>query len=151
MRIELINNETNLLERGIDYFYKKWGSKTNFNFYKDCIENSIRDAVSLPKFYLMLNKDEIIGCYALLTNDIISRQDLIPWFACLYVEEQYRNLGLAEKLLSHSLETSKNKGYDMLYLSTELNDFYEKKGWNYYSNGFGVFGNELKIYAIQTT
>jgi predicted acetyltransferase len=85
-----------------------------------------------------------------LTNDIISRQDLMPWFACLYVEDNYRNQGLAERLLKHSLIESQKLGFDILYLSTELNDFYEKKGWKYHSKGFGVFGDEMKIYSTKT-
>lgn len=147
MKIELITKESNLLENGIEYFWKQWGNESNFDFYKDCIENSISDNKPLPKFYLMLDKDKIIGSYALLTNDIISRQDLIPWFACLFVDENYRNQGLAEELIKHSLNESQKRGFDTSYLSTDLNDFYEKKGWSYYSKGHTVFGDEIKIYS----
>jgi len=150
MKIELITKESNLLEKGTEYFWKQWGTESNFNFYKDCIENSISDNKSLPKFYLMLDKDKIIGSYALLTNDIISRQDLMPWFACLYVDENYRNLGLAERLIRHGLNESQKKGFKTLYLSTDLIDFYEKKEWNYLSNGYGVDGNKIKIYSKET-
>ncbi|MEH6535623.1 MAG: GNAT family N-acetyltransferase [Psychroserpens sp.] len=150
MKIELITKESNLLEKGTEYFWKQWGIELNFNFYKDCIENSISDNKSLPKFYLMLDKDKIIGSYALLTNDIISRQDLMPWFACLYVDENYRNLGLAEKLIRHGLNESQKKGFKTLYLSTDLKGFYEKKGWNYHSIGYGVDGNKIKIYFKET-
>ena len=150
MEIELITKESGLLKKGVDYIWKHWGSESNFNFYKDCIENSVSDNESIPKFYLMLDEDKIIGCYALLTNDIISRQDLMPWFACLYVEENYRNQGLAKELISHGLKESQKKGFNTLYLSTDLNGFYEKKGWNYYSKGYGVFGDEIKIYSTKT-
>ena len=150
MKIELLTKESNLLEKGTEYFWRQWGTESNFNFYKDCIENSISDNKSLPKFYLMLDKDKIIGSYALLINDIISRQDLMPWFACLYVDENYRSLGLAEKLIRHGLNESQKKGFKTLYLSTDLNDFYEKKEWNYLSNGYGVDGNKIKIYSKET-
>ena len=146
MKIELITKESNLLEKGTEYFWKQWGTESNFIFYKD----SISDNKSLPKFYLMLDKDKIIGSYALLTNDIISRQDLMPWFACLYVDENYRNLGLAERLIRHGLNESQKKGFKTLYLSTDLIDFYEKKEWNYLSNGYGVDGNKIKIYSKET-
>jgi N-acetylglutamate synthase-like GNAT family acetyltransferase len=79
---------------------EKLGNESNFDFYKDCIENSLSDDKSLPKFYIMLDNDEIIGSYALLTNDIISRQDLMPWFACLFVDGNYRSQGLAEELMN---------------------------------------------------
>jgi len=38
----------------------------------------------------MLDGERVAGCCALLTNDLISRQDLWPWLACLYVEPDYR-------------------------------------------------------------
>lgn len=147
MNIELITKESDLLGRGIEYFWKKWGNESNFDFYKDCIENSIFDDNSLPKFYLMLDENKIIGSYALLTNDLISRQDLFPWFACLFVDENYRNQGLANKLMKHGIDESRKRGFDNLYLSTDLNDFYEKKGWKYYSKGFTFLGDSVKIYS----
>lgn len=147
MKIELIKKGSDLLEKGVEYFWRHWGNELNFDFYKDCIENSISDHKSLPKFYLMLDRDKIIGSYALLTNDIISRQDLMPWFACLFVEENYRSQGLAEELITHGLAESKKKGFNILYLSADLNGFYEKKGWNYHSKGYGVSGDEITIYS----
>ena len=146
MKIELITQKSDLLEKGIEYFWKQWGNESNFNFYKDCIENSLSDNKSLPKFYLMLDDDKIIGSYALLTNDLISRQDLLPWLACLYVEENYRKQGLAHQLLQHGISESKNRGFDHLFLSTDLEGFYEKKGWEYFSKGYNAFGDGLKIY-----
>jgi GNAT superfamily N-acetyltransferase len=95
----------------------------------------------------MLDRDVIIGSYALLTNDIISRQDLMPWFACLFIDKNHRNQGLAEELIEHALDESQKMGFNTLYLSTELIDFYEKKGWNYHSKGYLVFGDEIKIYS----
>lgn len=147
MNIELITKESDLLERGIEYFWKQWGNESNFEFYKDCIENSISNLKSLPKFYLMLDKDKIIGSYALLINDLISRQDLFPWFACLFVDESYRNQGLANDLINHGISESKKRGFNNLYLSTELNEFYEKKGWEYISKGYTAFGESIKIYS----
>ncbi|MFY0652106.1 MAG: GNAT family N-acetyltransferase [Cyclobacteriaceae bacterium] len=147
MKIELINKEGDFLKKGIEYFWKKWGNESNFNFYKDCIENSLSDDRSLPKFYLIIDENKIIGSYALLINDLISRQDLIPWFACLFVDEDYRNRGLANEIIKHSMIESRKRGFDTLYLSTELDGFYEKKGWEYHANGYTAFGDSLKIYS----
>lgn len=146
-KIELIEKGSGLVERGVQYFWKCWGNESNLNFYKDCIEHPLSDRNSLPKFYVLLDEDEIIGSYALLTNDLISRQDLMPWFACLFVNEAYRNQGLAEKLLTHGLDEAKRIGFNRLYLATNLNNFYERKAWDFHSKGYGVNGSEFKIYS----
>ncbi|MFT4848895.1 MAG: putative N-acetyltransferase YhbS [Sediminicola sp.] len=57
----------------------------------------------------MLDNFEIIGSYALLTNDIISRQYLMLAPVCLFVDENYRNQGLAEKLINHRINESQKK------------------------------------------
>ncbi|MEO1627643.1 MAG: GNAT family N-acetyltransferase [Bacteroidota bacterium] len=150
MTIELLTEKSSLLDQGIRYFWTCWGRDSNFSFYENCIQNSLSDAIDLPKFYLLLQGEEIIGSYALLRNDIISRQDLVPWFACLHVEEAFRNRGLAEKLLKHALEEAQKMGYDQLYLSTSLDGFYEKKGWTFFADGYGVGGDLFKIYAKST-
>jgi N-acetylglutamate synthase-like GNAT family acetyltransferase len=104
----------------------------------------------LPKFYVVLEINEIIASYALVTNDIISRQDLYPWFACLFVNPGHRNKGIADKLLKHGLNEAAQKGFKYLYLSSDLENFYERKGWTHTTNGFNIHGIELKIYRKET-
>ena len=151
MKIERIKEGTILLEDGVDYFWKCWGNDANFDFYKDCIVHSMADRQFLPNFYLLLEDNAIIGSYALLTNDIISRQDLMPWFACLFVNEAYRNQGLAEKLLQHGLKEAKKMRFHTVYLSTDLDNFYERKAWGFYAKGYGADGSEIKIYSKATS
>jgi GNAT superfamily N-acetyltransferase len=150
MDIFEISEQPDLMDEAIFFFWECWGSERNFEFYKDCILHSLNKANRLPKFYIGLNQDKIIGTYALLTNDLISRQDLMPWLACLFVIESERNQGYAEKLLLHGIHQANAKGFDKLYLSTDLNNFYERKGWTYLCNGFGVSGGMDKIYSIST-
>ncbi|MEO0777712.1 MAG: GNAT family N-acetyltransferase [Bacteroidota bacterium] len=150
LTIDLITRDSGLVEAGVNYFWKCWGSDSNFDFYRDCIVHSLVPEVALPKFYLLRRGSEIVGSYALLTNDLISRQDLLPWFACLFVEEAHRNQGLAGKLLDHALLEARKGGFDHLYLSTDLKGFYEKKGWDFYALGYGVGGDPFSIYVRST-
>lgn len=151
MEIFELSEKQNYKEKAIQYFWKQWGSESNFKFYEDCMIHSLNGKKNLPNFYIGLEKEEIVGSYALLTNDIISRQDLYPWFACLYVNESKRKKGYAEKLLNHALAQAKKMGYNELYLSTDLINFYERKGWNQYGLGYGVSGDAFKIYSKSTT
>ena len=152
MKIEIIeiSHRMDLLDRGISYFWKCWGNDSNFKFYKDCIENSLDNRNALPKFYLAMMENEMVGSYALLTNDIISRQDLMPWFACLYVNEDQRNKRIAGQLIQHALCETSKKGFEQLYLSTHLNGFYENKGWKHVANGYHIDDSEIKIYEKST-
>jgi len=151
MKIFELSKKPNKLDEAIAYFWKCWGNESNFIFYADCIRNSVNEKNVLPKFYIAIESDEIIGSYALLTNDIISRQDLMPWFACLYLNESHRGKGYAGALLDHGINQAKIKGFENLYLSTDLINFYEKKGWKEFGKGYGVSGNEFKIYSKATS
>ncbi len=150
MEIKELSQVDYLLEEAIDYFWKEWGNDSNRAFYKDCMVHSLDAKNALPKFYLGFLGNEIIGSYALLTNDIISRQDLMPWFACLLVNEDKRGCGYGEQLLKHGLQESNKKGFDKLYLSSDLINFYEKKGWTHSSIGYNLFGDSFKIYEKST-
>ncbi|PRY99948.1 acetyltransferase (GNAT) family protein [Marinilabilia salmonicolor] len=145
-----VSRQNGLIDKAVDYFWNCWGNDNNFNFYKDCIAHSLDAEKGLPGFYVVLNHSEIIASYALLVNDLISRQDLLPWLACLYVDEKYRNKGIAEQLLKHGLKEARGKGYDKLYLSTDLEGFYEKYGWSHFADGFNIVNVKMKIYAKST-
>jgi GNAT superfamily N-acetyltransferase len=153
MEIEIreLSEIPELTKVAVRYFWECWGNDTNFNFYHDCIVHSLDKDKFLPKFYLAVHEGNIIGSYALLVNDIISRQDLMPWFACLFVNEAHRNKGIADQLLKHGLKQAKAKGFGSLYLSTDLENFYERKGWTYFGIGYGVSGGENKMYAKSTS
>ena len=150
MIISRLSQDSPLLKSTIHYFWNCWGSDSNFKFYEDCILHSLEREDALPNFYILIDENKIIGTYALLVNDIISRQDLMPWLACLYVEEAYRNKGHAAALLQHGLEEAKRMGYERLYLSTDIEGFYEKKGWKFFDEAYGVGGNEFRVYMKPT-
>jgi predicted GNAT family N-acyltransferase len=150
MEIIELSQRKDLLDTAVQYIWRCWGNECNIKFYENCIYHAVDEMKPLPKFYLGLIDNEIIASYALLTNDIISRQDLFPWFACLYVNEEHRNKGLASRLLHHGLQQTAEKKFDYLYLSTDLENFYEKYGWSHYTNGFNIVDTEIKIYRKAT-
>lgn len=150
MEIFELSEKPTLINTAIDYFWKSWGNANNFKFYQNCIEHSLDKKDGLPKFYIGIENESIVCSYALLVNDIISRQDLYPWFACLYVNESKRNNGYGEQLLNHGLKETKSLGNDQLFLSTDLVNYYEKKGWNEMGIGYGVSGDKFKIYSKST-
>jgi len=94
--------------------------------------------------------DKILGSSALLTNDLISRHDLMPWVGCLYMIPEARGRGLGGKLLGHVVEEAERMGYQSVYLGTDLDGYYEKYGWSFLDRAWLVNGEEVSVYRRGT-
>ena len=138
------------LDKAVAYIHSKWGRPANYPFYYDAIAHSSEADKPLPRFYLMLKQDEIVGCYALLTNDLISRQDLYPWLGCLFVEESERGNEQGNILMQHGIAEASRLGFKTLYLTTDHDGYYEKYGWQRMEDGFDLSGVAGRIYWINT-
>ena len=143
-----IRQQPQYLERGIDYFSTRWG--IDRKIYEDSIVNSLTTESKLPRWYLMIREGDIIGSFGLITNDFVSRQDLYPYLCALYIEESERGKELGSKLLIHGRQEAKRLGFEKLYLCTDHNDYYEKYGWIYIAKGYHPWGDESKIYEINS-
>lgn len=130
----------------VELFWGYWGSENNRPFYEQCMQNS-HGPDGIPRFYVAMIEGEMVGIYALLRNDINSRHDLYPWFACLYVKVEHRGKGIAAVLLQHGSEQAKNLGFKTLYLESNLDNFYEKLGWRENGVTYDPFGHHAKIYV----
>ncbi|MEK8127960.1 GNAT family N-acetyltransferase [Paenibacillus filicis] len=149
MNIEIVpvRSRPELLEAAISYFWEKWGSETSYRFYRNCIEHSCTTKSDLPRFYIAMDEERIIGSYALLRSDLNSRQDLAPWFACLYVDQDYRGERVGALLQQHAVQESREFGYQQLYLCTDLTGYYERTGWSYIGEGYSLNDDETRVYA----
>ena len=94
----------------------------------------------------MLKDDEIIGSYGLIVNDFNSRGDLWPWLAALYVNESERGAALGARLLVHGVNEAGKLGFKSVYLITDHVGYYEKYGWHYIADGYGLDGEASRIY-----
>ena len=146
VKIKELSEETDLLDKAIHVFWSQWGSDGNYPFYADCMKHSLNNNTDLPKFYIAMIEDKIIGTYALLRNDLISRQDIYPWLACLYVKKEYRGKEIGKMMLEHAVTEASKKNFNSIYLSTDLEGYYEKYGWSFFGTGYGITGDSYKIY-----
>ncbi len=134
------------LEKAARYIHGKWGNDTNYLFYRDAMANSSNSEQGLPRFYLLTKNNDIVGCYALIVNDFISRHDLMPWFACLFVEKDERGKKLSGLMFDHAIREAKKSGFATIYLTTDLDGFYEKFGWERIEDGYDIRGQITRIY-----
>ncbi|MDM5336330.1 GNAT family N-acetyltransferase [Fictibacillus enclensis] len=150
MKIVNVQKRMDLFDRAVNTYWEQWGNQDNFVFYQDCIKHSCKTEEDLPRFYIGLVDDQIVGTVALLRNDLNSRQDLTPWLACLYVSPGYRGKGLGAQLLDHAVKETRRKEYPHLYLATDLQNYYERYGWSQHVEVYGPDGGSLKIYRMPT-
>lgn len=127
------------IDKAVDYIHGVWGSEQNYPFYRDAIYHSSLVGKALPRFFLLLNHGEIIGCSALITNDFISRHDLYPWMACLFVDERERGKEYGKLLMKHAEQEARRAGFAAIYLTTDHDGYYEKYGWTRIEDGIDLF------------
>lgn len=118
-----------------DWMYKWWGQDEGYTLDSvKCYINHSFQKERLPKTYGLFNDNRIIGMFQFTYSDLDIRPDIYPWLANLYVDEKYRNKGVAKILLKKINEIAKSElEFNELYLFTTHVGLYEKFGWEYVS------------------
>jgi GNAT superfamily N-acetyltransferase len=126
------------------WHWSQWGTPLNRGLYGSLVSHCMRDAI--PVIYLAFADGDPAGTVGLLRTDLLSRQDLTPWMAVLYVLPEYRGSGIASVLQEHALAEARRLGYGEIYLYTKLSGFYEKTGWEYSEHDVDDHGESIRIY-----
>ena len=77
---------------------------------------------------ILLEGTELIGFISIFPNDCEEEKDLSPWYATMYVKEEYRNRGYSRILNDAILREAKNRGFKTVYLKTDKENYYDKFG-----------------------
>lgn len=119
----------NLKDYGAEWFHQKW--HIPLEAYLESMEACLKNADTVPQWYMAVLGDKIIGGLGVIENDFHNRKDLTPNVCAVYVEEEYRCHGIAGKLLDLACGDMKEKGISTLYLLTDHTSFYERYGWEF--------------------
>ena len=93
---------------------------------------------------ILLDNDILIGFISIFPKDGEERQDLSPWYATMYVKEEYRGKGYSRILNDSILAEAKKRNIKKLFLKTYLENYYEKFGARYLEK----LNNGEKLYYI---
>ena len=93
---------------------------------------------AVPRWYIVLDEEEII-------------EEIENSGFALFVDEQWRNRGIAGRILDFALRNMGSFGIERLYLLTEHTDFYEKYGWKFMTMAKYDDGELLRLYAADCT
>ncbi len=127
--IKKIQEHKDLLKPAARWFHQKWNIPESA--YLESMEECLNNTSPVPQWYVVLNGQEIIAGLGVIENDFHDRKDLTPNVCAVYVDEAYRNQGIAGRMLRFVCEEFSQKGIGTLYLVTDHTSFYERYGWEF--------------------
>lgn len=131
------------------WFHEKW--KVPVEAYLESMEDSRRAKGGVPAWYVIPDEQgHIIAGIGVIENDFHKRKDLAPNLCALFVEEPWRNRGLARQLLDHACKGLAEAGVEKAYLITSHREFYERCGWRFYGMIEEDDGNRIRMYERET-
>lgn len=151
------------LNEGINYApvlagwaYNQWYKERNIPY--DIVDLEYRKRASstnIPLTWVAIENNIPAGMCTLKENDLWSRKDLNPWLSALYVMPEFRNTGIAGKLVDRVIVKARELNFIRLYLflgqgsNIDLDSFYSKHGWKYYEDGIDNDSRQTKIFYFQ--
>ena len=94
----------------------------------NCNENK------LPVRMVAIVDNKCAGSVSLVENDLSCR-NYTPWLASLYVDKDYRNQKIGERLIERVQTITTDLGYKELFLRTEhASGYYRKLNWEFIEN-----------------
>lgn len=119
-----------MAERAAEWFHSAWGIPKKA--YMESIADCTGKLLPVPRWYVVMDGTRIIAGLGVIENDFHDRKDLTPNVCAVYVDEAYRNRGIAGKMLDFACADMRQNGIDTLWLLTGHTDFYERYGWSFF-------------------
>ena len=130
MKIINLKNSNNYLEEYVRLCALEWGvPKSDEEVKKKVSEILVND--KLISVLGLLEDDNLLGFISLFKYDGDERRDLTPWYATMYVKDEYRGKGYSKLLNDAIINEARNLGYNKIYLKSDLVNYYEKFGAKY--------------------
>ena len=147
MKIKNIMDDIKHLEEYAKICQVTWGKKKTNEELKKYTKEKVKRILEEDKVISilgLLDNDKLIGFISLFKYDGDEMKNLTPWYATMYVKKEYRNKGYSKILNNAILNEAKKKGYDKIYLKSNLVNYYEKFGAKYIE----TLNNKEKLYYI---
>ena len=128
----------------------EWGER---NLSRKEFENKINRKINQIKnlfdnqYYcklILLDDKNLVGFISIFPKDGNERKYLSPWYATMYVKEEYRGKGYSKILNNAILNEAKKRKIEKIFLKTRLENYYEKFGAIFIDK----LSNGEKLYCI---
>ncbi|PLR35707.1 GNAT family N-acetyltransferase [Chimaeribacter arupi] len=129
-----------------DWLCQAFGNAQSRAFFDSIVVSSLKKT-GLPITFIARDGDRLVGTVGLWRSDLLSRQDLTPWLAALYVDEAYRGRSIGQQLQAHVVEVARQAGFAALYLYATFNGYYERHGWGLMGEGVEYPDERVWVYS----
>ncbi|UJD95930.1 GNAT family N-acetyltransferase [Lelliottia amnigena] len=137
-------------EQVTEWLWQAFGDGLPREFLASIVTHS-QQPDALPITFVAVEGELLLGTVGLWRCDLITRQDLYPWLAALYVDESARGRGLAGKLQEYVIAYAARAGYSELHLWSACRDFYERYGWHDIGDALEYPNKTVHLYRYSLT
>ncbi|WNN47886.1 GNAT family N-acetyltransferase [Siccibacter colletis] len=145
MMIQPLYQAPHHAEQVTEWLWQAFGQGLSRAFFASVIAHS-QQPDALPLTFIATEGETLLGTVGLWRCDLISRQDLFPWLAALYIDEPQRGRGLGQALQQHVIQYARQQGYASLHLYAAFRDYYERFGWQHIGEGIDYPGTRVNLY-----
>ena len=151
LKIFNIKDKPEYIEEVCILTQREWGDKNLSEYeFKNRVNMKIQKlygALDNPYYckLILLDDDVLIGFISIFESDGDERLDLKPWYATMFVKEEFRGKGYSKILNDAILNEARKRGFSRLYLKSDLVNYYEKFGAKYIEE----LSNGEKLYYIE--
>ena len=152
MKFDYLHNHPQHTQTIAEWHYSEWGAKdSSVSETLDGLHEYCNPTNALPLALLALENNELLGVCQLKHHELTNHfPNLSPWLGGVFVPTHHRGLGIASKIVLHSIDVARSLGIEKVYLHTKrLNGgIYQKLGWQPLSIHKGRSGESLVMERV---
>lgn len=151
IKIEYLKNFPEYLQTVVEWVYPEWWqSRYTFNEVVEIYKTVLNDHI-LPIGLIAFENDKPVGTALICEDDPDIKLGISPWLEGLYIKKDHRKCGIGKTLIMKIEDIATNFGYTNLYLSSGLENFYEKMNFieiKRLENGDSLFEKKLNTQKV---
>lgn len=149
MNILSLRDAPQFAEQVTEWLWRAFDADNSRDFMASVVASSLSGAAFPVTFVAVDEAGRALGTVGFWRCDLISRQDLFPWLAALYVDDAARGSGLSMALQQHVIDYARQRGYDRLWLWSTFGGYYERCGWTPAGEALDYPDKPVRLYQRQ--
>jgi GNAT superfamily N-acetyltransferase len=133
MTIEYLADRREFIPTVAHWLHEEWGHLRPNETVDDRVARVERACGhrQIPTTLVAVEKNEPVGCASLIERDMLTRSELSPWLAGVFVPRGHRRRGIGAALVEKVVQEARSLGVPRLYLYTPgIGALYLRLGWS---------------------